>query len=66
MKYKIPRLGPACQLLGIEIHPTGTRISLGQNAYITTILRRLGMEHSQGVSTPMDPNVKLDLAEDQG
>jgi len=24
------------------------------------------MEHTQGVSTPIDPNAKLDLAEDQG
>jgi len=65
-KYKILNLGSARQFLGIEIHHNGTGITLGQNAYIPTILRRLGMEHTHGVSTPMDPNVELDLAEDRG
>jgi len=65
-KYKITNLGPARQFLGIEIHRDGTGISLGQKAYITTILRRFGMEHTHGVSMPMDPNVKLDLAKDRG
>jgi len=67
-KYKITNLGPARQFLGIEIYhdEIGTGISLGQKAYITTILRRFGIEHSHGVSTRMDPDVKLDLAEDRG
>jgi hypothetical protein len=65
-KYKITNLGPACQFLGIEIHCEDTGISLGQKVYITAILRRFGMEHTHGVSTPMDPNAKLDLAEDWG
>ena len=64
-KYKITNLGPARQFLGIEIHRNGTRVSLGQKAYITTILWRFGMEHTHGVSTPMDLNIKLDLAEDR-
>jgi len=59
-------LGTARQLLGIEIHHDRTRISLGQKAYITIILRRLGMEHTHSVSTPINPNEKLDLAEDRG
>jgi hypothetical protein len=67
-KYKILNLSPACHFLGIEIYrdEIGTGISLGQKAYITTILKRFGMEHSHSVLTPMDPNVKLDLAEDRG
>jgi hypothetical protein len=52
-------------LVGIEIHRHGTGVSPGQIAYITTILRRVGMEHTHGVSTPMDPNIKLDLLEDR-
>jgi len=64
-KYKITSLGPARQFLGIEIHRDGTGISLGQKAYITTILRRFGMEQTHRVSTPIDPNIKLDLAEDR-
>jgi len=67
-KYQITNLGPARQFLGIEIYrdEKGTGISVGQKAYITTILKRFGMEHSHGVSMPMDPNIKLDLAEDRG
>jgi len=67
-KYNITNLWPARQFLGIEIYcnKIGTGISLGQKAYITTILRQFSMEHSHGVSMPMDPNVELDLAKDRG
>jgi len=69
-KYKITNLGPARQFLGIEIHRDGTGdgtgVSLGQKAYIITILRQFSMKHTYDVSMPMDPNVKLDLAEDRG
>ena len=65
-QYKITHLSPARQFLGIEIQYDGTGVSLGQKAYITTILRRFGMEHTHGVLMPMDPNIKLDLAEDRG
>jgi hypothetical protein len=65
-KYNITNLARARQFLGIEIHRDGTRVSLSQKAYITTILRGLNMEHTHGISTPMDPNVRLDLAEDRG
>jgi hypothetical protein len=68
--YKITNLGPARQFLGIEIHceenRTGTGISFGQNAFITTILKRFNMQYAHDVSTPTDPNVKLYLAEDRG
>jgi hypothetical protein len=63
IKYKITNLGAARQFLGIEITRNGTDIALGQRAFIDTILRRFGMEDSNGVSTPMDTDVKLDLAE---
>jgi len=69
-KYKITNLGLSRQFLGIEIHReengTGTGISLGQKAFITTILKRFNMQNAHDVSTPMDPIVTLDLAEDQG
>jgi len=67
-KYKITNLGPARQFLGIEKHrnDNGTGISLGQNAFITTILKRFNMQNAHDVTTPIDPNVTLDLAEDRG
>jgi hypothetical protein len=73
-KYKITILGPAHKFLGIEIRRdenstgtgTGTGISLGQMTFINTILKRFNMQNAHSASTPMDPNVKLDLAEDRG
>ena len=67
-KYKITNVGPACQFLGTEIHreENGTGISLGQKVFITTILKRFNMQNAHDVSPPMDPNVKLDLAENRG
>jgi hypothetical protein len=63
-KYKITNLSPARQFPGIDIYSDGPGVS--QKEYITTILGQLGMEHTHGVSTPIYPNIKLDLAEDQG
>jgi len=64
--YNITNLGPVCQFVGIEISRDDNGISIDQKAYIATILRLFGMEHTHVASTPMDPNVKLDLAEDWG
>jgi len=64
--YKIRNLGPARQCLAIEIHRDDTGMSLGQTAYIAAILRPFSMQNTHGDSTPMDPNVLLDLAEDWG
>jgi hypothetical protein len=65
-KYNIKDLGPAHQFLAIEIHHDGTRVGLRQKGYIITILRGFSMEHTHDVSTPMDPTVKLDSAEEWG
>jgi len=65
-KYKIKNLCPARQFLGIEIHRDDTAVPLSHKAYVTSILRRFDMEHTHSILTPMDPNVKLDLAEDWG
>jgi len=67
-KYKITNLVLACHFMGIKIYPNAlsTGISLGQKAHITTVFSRFGMEHTHGVPTPMDPNVKFDLAKHWG
>jgi hypothetical protein len=69
-KYNITNLGMACQFLGIEIHReehrTGTGISLAQMAFLPMILVWFNMQNAHDVSTPMDSNVKLDLAKDRG
>jgi len=69
-KYNITNLSPAHQFLVIDIHHeetgTGTGISLGRKAFITTILKQFNMQNAHGASTPTELNVKLDLAEDRG
>ena len=60
-QYKITNLGPARQFLGIDIqrHEDGS-ISLGQLAFIQTILKRFSMDKAHPVQTPLDTHVKLD------
>jgi hypothetical protein len=69
-KYNIRDLSPAREFLGIEMHreenSTGTGIRVGQKAFITPILKRFNMQNANDGSTPIDPNAKLDLAEDRG
>jgi len=67
-KYKITNPGRVRQFLSVEIHceDNGTGISLGRKAFLTSILKRFNMQNAHDVSTAMDPNVKLDLAEDCG
>ena len=57
----ILKLGPTRQFLGIDIqrHADGS-ISLGQPAHFKLTLKRFRMEDAQPVSTPLDPQIKLD------
>jgi hypothetical protein len=64
--FQITRLGDAKQLLGMEIHrdrQNGT-ITITQTNYINKILVQHGMDAANPVSTPMDPNVKLEKLPD--
>ena len=67
-KSEITNLGPAWQYLTIEIHrdETGTGISLALKTFITTSLKRFHMQDTDAVTTPMDPNLKHNLADDRG
>ena len=70
-KYRITNLGTARQFLGIQI-TTGSAdslshtICLGQQDFITSILKRFNMHNAHGAAMPMDVHVKLDLAKDRG
>jgi hypothetical protein len=66
-KFKISNLGPATEFLGLEIELYKDGITSNQLAYIETIIRHFDMHKMNGVSTPMDPNVKLyEYEEDKG
>ena len=47
--------------MGISQNPTDFSIKLFQTAYIDSILKKHGLEDANPVSTPLDPNVKLDI-----
>jgi len=67
--YTITNLGPARQSVCIKIHceqtGSGSNISLSQMVIFSTILERFNMPNGQDGATPMDSDVKLDLAKDQ-
>jgi hypothetical protein len=67
-QYKMKDLGPAQQFLGLEISQSDCRrtITLSQEVYIDTILKRFDMVEAYGVQMPMDPNVRLDCDPQQG
>ena len=62
-KFEIKALGQPKMLLGMGISqdPTDHSIKLFQTAYINSLLKKHGLEDANPVSTPLDPNIKLDL-----
>jgi hypothetical protein len=65
-KYRITNLGPAWQSFSNEILRDYYGISLAQNTFNTTILKRFHMYDAHAVTTPMDSNVKLNFTDDWG
>jgi len=62
-KFEIKALGRPKMLLGMGINqnPIDNSIKLFQTAYIDSLLKKHGLEDANPVSTPLDPNTKLDL-----
>ena len=60
-KYRMTNLGRAKRFLGIRISQASpaTGISIDQEAYILTILKRFRMALAKDALSPMDPNVNL-------
>jgi hypothetical protein len=53
-------LGEARRFLGLEIGRTANGITLGQEDYINTIVRRFQLQNARDAVSPMDPHVDLD------
>jgi hypothetical protein len=60
-KFQLTDLGPISWLLGIQVirERTSHTISLSQQSYITSILRRFNLADSKPLAAPMDPNIIL-------
>jgi hypothetical protein len=58
-KYKISDLSPATKFLGLGIDRDEVDITLNKQANIEMLLRRFDVHKANGVSTPMDSNVRL-------
>jgi hypothetical protein len=52
-------LGQPEYIIGMHVRRTRTGITLNQELYINTLLRRFNMENAHPCNTPADPNVKL-------
>jgi len=59
--FKIKSMGQPNILLGIKINIGNDNITLCQAHYIDCLLDKYGLTNANPVSTPMDPNVKLDM-----
>ena len=61
--FEIKALGQPKMLLGMGIsqNPEDHSIKLFQTTYIDSLLKKHGLEDANPVSTPLDPNIKLDI-----
>ena len=58
--FDVKSLGQPNLLLGMKIHQDDHIITLSQTHYIDILLEKFGLADANPVSTPMDPNVKLE------
>ncbi|GMJ04713.1 cysteine-rich RLK (RECEPTOR-like protein kinase) 8 [Hibiscus trionum] len=56
-------LGELKHFLGLEVEHMKEGIFLGQQKYAKDLLQRYGMLDCKPISTPMDPNIKLQIDE---
>ena len=52
-------LGPPDYIIGMHVRQTEAGITLNQELYVNTLIRRFGMEDAHPSNTPADPNIKL-------
>ena len=62
--FEVKSLGRPNLLLGMKVLIGLNFISLSQSHYIDSLLEKYGLSDANPVTTPMDPNVKLDIHSD--
>jgi hypothetical protein len=65
-KWEMTDLGEPTKIVSIEITLKPTAITLSQKQYIEGILKHERMNNANPVSTPMDPNERLEPNPDRG
>ena len=61
-KYKMKDLGRLNYFLGVNVIQNNDKLFINQTAYASALLKRFNFENSKPVQTPMEPNVKLEKA----
>ena len=64
VRFKMKKLGELKHFLGLEVERT-KGLLLGQQKYAKNLLQRYGMIDCKPISTPMDPNVRLQEDEEK-
>jgi hypothetical protein len=62
--FDVTDLGESSRIVGIEIGQRADSITISQPLYVDSILRKYKMEDANPVSTPLDPNGKLQVNKD--
>ena len=62
--FEVKSLGQPSIIIGVKIHQDNNLIEISQTHYIETLLKKYGLQDANPVSTPMDPNIKLDDPEE--
>ena len=58
--FKMKDLGLISTYLGIQVEQTEEKIKINQSVYLKKVLEDFGMSDCKPVSTPMDPNFKVE------
>jgi len=58
-EWEVTNIREPTKIVGIEITANPDSIAISSKQYIETILRKEGLDSSDSVSTPLDPNVTL-------
>ena len=62
-EYKMSDLGPIQRFLGMDVRHTENGLTLDQETYIDTMVRKYNLQDARRCYSPLDPNVRLENGE---